>query len=133
MTLSVQSSYRYENILRIREVLGHRIDAKIFLKAPSEKAQTTVSENRYTFPKIDAFQTAILSLLAPTGNNERALFLVHQVPHTSTTVLRYHQIFTQFSLCVRASEYTCHPMIANLLYMYSGKDDMHVAVAFFYL
>ena len=94
--LGVQSSYRYENILRVREVLGHRIDAKISPKAPSEKAQTTVSENRYTYPKIDVFRTAILSLLAPTGNNERASFLVHQVLHTSATVLRYRRMFTQF-------------------------------------
>ena len=69
--LSVQSSYRYQNILRIGEVLGHRIDAKISPKAASEKAQTTVSENTYTFPNIDVFRTAILSLLAPTGNNAR--------------------------------------------------------------
>ena len=73
--LSVQSSYRYQNILRIGEVLGHRIDAKISPKAASEKAQTTVSENTYTFPNIDVFRTAILSLLAPTGNNARASFL----------------------------------------------------------
>ena len=84
--LSVQSSYRYENILRIGEVLGHRIDAKISPKAASEKAQTTVSENRCTSPKIDVFRTAILTLLAPTGNNARASFLVHQVPRTSATV-----------------------------------------------
>ena len=72
--LSVQSSYRYQNILRIGEVLEHRIDAKISPKAASEKAQTTVSENTYTFPNIDVFRTAILSLLAPTGNNARASF-----------------------------------------------------------
>ena len=114
--LSARNSYRYENILRTREVLGHRIDAKIFPKAPSEKAQTTVSENTYTFLKIDVFQTAISSLLAPTGNNEQASFLVHQVSHTSATVLRYRRMFMQFSLRVSASEYTCRPMIANLLY-----------------
>ena len=114
--LSVRNSYRYENILRIREVLGHRIDAKISPKAPSEKAQTTVSENRYTFLKIDVFQTASLSLLAPTGNNKQASFLVHQVPPTFATVLWYRRMFTQFSLRVWASEYTCHPIIANLLY-----------------
>ena len=74
---------------RIKEVLGHRIDAKISPKVPSEKAQTTMSENRYTFPKIDVFRTVILALLAPTGNNERASFLVHQIPHTSVTVLQY--------------------------------------------
>ena len=73
-SLSVQSSYRYQNILRIGEVLGHRIDAKISPKAASEKVQTTVSENTYTFPNIDIFRTAILSLLAPTGNNARASF-----------------------------------------------------------
>ena len=104
--LSVQSSYRYQNILRIGEVLGHRIDAKISPKPASEKAQTTVSENTYTFPNIDVFRTAILSLLAPTGNNARASFLVHQVPRTSATVLWYRRMFTQFSLRVWVSEYT---------------------------
>ena len=115
--LSVQSSYRYENMLWIGEVLGHRIDAKISPKAASEKAQTTVSENTYTFPNIDVFRTAILSLLAPTGNNERASFLVHRAPRTSATALRYRRMFTQFSLRIWVSEYTCHPMIANLLYL----------------
>ena len=43
---SVQSSYRYESILRIGVVLGHRIDAEISPKAASEKVQTAVSENR---------------------------------------------------------------------------------------
>ena len=69
--------YHYENTVWIGGVLGHRIDAKISPKAASEKAQTTVSENRYTSPKIDVFRTAILTLLAPTGNNARASFLVH--------------------------------------------------------
>ena len=49
-------------------VLGHHIDAKISPKASSEKAQTTMSENRYPSPKIDVLQTAILTLLAPTGD-----------------------------------------------------------------
>ena len=114
--LSVQSSYRYENILQIGEVLGHRVDAKISPKAASKKAQTMVSENRYTSPKIDVFQTAILMLIAPTGDNVQASFLVHQVPQTSATVWQYCRMFTQFSLRVWASEYTCCPIIANLLY-----------------
>ena len=70
--LSVQSSHHYENILQIGEVLGHRNDAEISPKPASEKAQTTVSENRYTSLKIDVYQTAILMLLAPTGNNAQA-------------------------------------------------------------
>ena len=37
-------------------------------KAASEKAQTAVSESRYTSPKIDVFRTVISSLLPPTGN-----------------------------------------------------------------
>ena len=94
--LSVQSSYRYQNILRIGEVLGHRIDAKISPKAASEKAQTTEQCLKIQ----DVFRTAILSLLAPTGNNARASFLVHQVPRTSATVLWYRRMFTQFSLRV---------------------------------
>ena len=92
----VQSSYRYENILQIREVLGNHIDAKIFPKAASEKAQTTVSENRYTSPKINVFRTAILTLIATTGDNARASFLVHQVPRTSATVWQYRRMFTHF-------------------------------------
>ena len=51
-------------------------------------------------PKIDVFRTAILTLIAPTQNNARASFLVHQVPCTSVTVLRYRQMFTQFSFRV---------------------------------
>jgi len=86
--------------LQIGEVLGHRIDAKISPKAASEKPQTTVSENRYTSLKIDVFQTVILTLVAPTGNNAQASFLVHQVPHASATVWQYHRMFMQFSLCV---------------------------------
>ena len=82
--LSVQSSYRYENILR---GLGYHIDAKISPKAALGKAQTTVSENRYTSPKIDVFQRAILALLMPTGNNAPVSFFVHQVPRTSAIVL----------------------------------------------
>ena len=89
---------------------------KISPKAASEKAQTTVSENTYTFANIDVFRTAIFSLLAPTGNNARASFLVDQLPRTSATVLWYRRMFTQFSLRVWVSEYTCRPMIANLLY-----------------
>ena len=100
MPLSVQTSYRYENTLRIREVLGHRIDAKISPKTPSEKAQTTVSENRLTFLKIDVVWTVFLLLPVPTGNNEQASFLVHQVLHTSAAVLRYRRMFAQFSLRV---------------------------------
>ena len=59
----------YKNLLQIGEILGHRIDAIISPKATSEKAQTTVSENRYTYPKIDVFRTAILTLIATTGDN----------------------------------------------------------------
>ena len=92
--LNVQSSYRYENIMQIGEVLGHHIDAKISPKAASEKAQTTVSENRYTSPNIDVFRTAILTLTAPTGDNARASFLVHQVPRTSATLFFF---WAQFS------------------------------------
>ena len=87
-------------LVRMGMVLGHRIDAKISPKAASEKAQTTVSENTYTYPNIDVFRTAILSILAATGNNARASFLVHQVPRTSATVLWYGRMFTQFSLRV---------------------------------
>ena len=98
--LSVQSIQRYGNILEIGEVLGHRIDPKISPKAASEKAQTTVPENRYTSPKIDVFWMAILTLLAPTGNIVRASFLVHQVPCTSATVWQYCRMFMQFFLRV---------------------------------
>jgi len=80
--------------IAIGEVLGHRIDGEISPKVPSEKEQTTVSENRYTSPKIDGFRTAILPLLAPRGNNARASFLVHQVPCTSATVWQYRRMFT---------------------------------------
>ena len=97
-------------------VLWHRIDAKISLKAALEKAQTTVSKNRCTSPMIDVFRTDILMLLAPTGDNALMSFFVHRVPCISATVVRYHQMFTQFYFHIWASKYTCRPMIANLLY-----------------
>ena len=56
-----------------------------------------------------------LTLIATTGDNARASFLVHQVPRASATVWQYRQMFTQFSLLVWASEYTCWSIIANLL------------------
>ena len=112
--LSVQSSYRYQNILQIEEVLGHRIDTKISPKAALEKAQT-VYENRYTFPKIDVFQTAISSLLAPTGNMRRRHFWYtrYRVPPLQSCGIA--ECLPQFSLRIWVCEYTCRPMIANLL------------------
>ena len=74
MPPSVQSSYCYENVLRIEGVLGYCIDAEISPKATSEKVQTAVPENRYTSFKIDVFQTAILLLLVSTANNAWASF-----------------------------------------------------------
>ena len=77
------------------------------------------SENRCTSPKIDdVFRTIILLLLLPAENIMRVSFLVHQVLRTSATVLRCWQMFKHFSLCIWVSEYTCHPMIANLLYTF---------------
>ena len=67
-------------------VLWHHIDAEISPKAASEKAQTTVSESRYTSPKIDVFRMIILTLLVPIGDNAQVSFLVHQVLRTSATV-----------------------------------------------
>ena len=87
-------------LLQIGQILGHHINAKISPKAASEKTQTTVSENRYTSPNINVFRTAILTLIAPMGDNARASFLVHQAPRTSSTVWGYHRIFMQFSLRV---------------------------------
>ena len=55
---------------------------------------------RYTYPKIDVFRMAILMLIAATGDNAWASFLVHQVPCASATVWQYHQMYTQFSLRV---------------------------------
>ena len=115
--LSVQSSYLYENILQIGQVLGHHINAKISPKAAIEKAQTTVSENSTLLLISMFFRTAILILIEPKGDNARASFLVLQVLRISSTVWRYCRMFTQFSLCVWASEYTCRAMIANLLYL----------------
>ena len=86
------------------------------LQKQLQRRQTTVSGNRNTNPIIYVFRTVVLSLLASTGNSVRAPFLVHQVPRTSATVLRYRRVFTQFSLRVRVSDYTWRPMIAGLLY-----------------
>ena len=53
-----------------------------------------------------------------------------QIPHTSTTVQQYRQMFMQFSLRVWASEYTCRPMIADLppwgvVVLHFGVQDHH--------
>ena len=94
---TVRNDKFYHPIIdRIGLVHVQHIDAKISPKAASEKAQTTVSKNRFTSLKI-VFRTAILTLIAPTRNNAQASFLVHQVPCTFVTVLRYCQMFTQFS------------------------------------
>ena len=72
---------------------------------------------------------AILTLLVPTEDNVRVSFLVHQVPRTSATVLRYCRMFTQFSLHVWASEYTCRPMIVNLLHVLKPFIQLHLVWA----
>ena len=78
MRPSAQSSY-HDDVNR--RGLGYRIDANWSPKAVSEKAQTTVSENRYISPRIDFFWTIISSFLVSTGNNVRASFSVKKVPH----------------------------------------------------
>ena len=114
--LSVQSSYRYEDILRIGEVMGHRIDAKISPKAASEKAQTTVSENRYTSPRIDVFGWPFLMLFS--ANKKQWVCVIFGTPGTwylcySLAVSpNVYAVFLHFWV----SEYTCPPIIANLLY-----------------
>ena len=109
------------------EILGHHIDAIISPQAASEKAQTMVSENRCTYPKIDVFGTAVLTLIATTRDNAWASFLVHQVPRTSTTVWEYRQMVTQFSLRVWASKYICRPIIGNLLYLRHNASKVQMA------
>ena len=47
--------YCYEIYCKLAGVMWRRISAEISPKAASEKAQTAVSGNRYTSPKIDVF------------------------------------------------------------------------------
>ena len=54
--------------------------------------------HRYTSPKIDVVLNGHFNAIAPTEDNVRVSFLVHQVPRTSATVLRHRRMFTQFSL-----------------------------------
>ena len=105
--------YRYENILQIGEgALGYRIDAEISSKAAPEKPQTTVSENRYTFPKIDAFCTVILSLLLSTENSVCIIFGTPGTAHLCYSLAVSPNVYA-VSLHVWVSKYTCHPMITN--------------------
>ena len=76
------------------ELEGHCIDAKISLKAASEKVQTTVSENRYVYPRIDFSDGHFITYRV---NNVQASFLVHQVLHTFTTALLL-SVYAVFSL-----------------------------------
>ena len=90
-----------------------------------------VSENRYTSPKIIVFQMAILTLIATTGDNAWASFLVHQVLCTSATVWQYRRMFMQFFLRVWVSEYTCRPIIANLLHQIfttTSRYERHLVI-----
>ena len=59
--------------------MGHGIDAIISLKDDSEEAQTVVSE----------IGTFIRGLIFYGQSYVQASFLVHQVPRTSATLLRY--------------------------------------------
>ena len=107
VSLSAQSSYHDKNWLQTGGVLGYHINAKISPKLQRRHRQWCL--------KIDEdwlFQTVSSLLLASTGNNVWASFLVHKVPCTSTTVCRYRRVS---SLRNWVSDYTCHPMIANLL------------------
>ena len=80
-----QSSYHYENILQIGEILGHRIDAIISPKAASEKVWTTVSGNRYTYPKIDVFSDGHFN--AYSDNGRQCVGIIFGTP--GTACLRY--------------------------------------------
>ena len=78
-----------------RDIAQYRSNSPIYIAHKSTSVLYGKKHGIYLY-----LETAILSLLAPTGINERASFLVHQVPHTSATVLRYRQKITQFSLRV---------------------------------
>ena len=107
--LSAQSSYHYENILQIGENLGHCIDAKISPKADSEKAQTTVSENRYTSPKIDVFRMAILT----SANRRQCAGVLFGTPGTA---------HLHYSLMVSPNVYAVfHPCLSVRVYLSSNN------------
>jgi len=66
--------------------LGHGINAKIFPKVGSEKAQTMMSENRYIYLSIDFFQT-IDHFNASSVNRKQCAGIIFGAP--SITYLRY--------------------------------------------
>ena len=109
------------NLLRIGEVLGHHINAEISPKAASEKAQTTLSENRYTSLKIDVFRMAILLLLVSTGNNAQTSFLVQQAPLPSVQSCNIAKFVCSFPSMFECLNIPCRPIIVNLLYMYASS------------
>ena len=109
--LSVQSSYRYQNILRIGEVFWQRIDAKISPKAASEKAQTTVSENTYTFPNIDVFRTG--HFIASSANRKQCAGVIFGTPGTT---------YLSYSLVVSQNVYAVFPPRLSVR-IYLSSDD----------
>ena len=74
-----------QKILQIGEVLGHHVDAKISPKVASERAQTTVSENRYTPPNIDVFLDSHYN--ASSANRKQCAGIIFGTP--GTVYLRY--------------------------------------------
>ena len=81
--------------------LGHRIDAKISPKAVSEKVQTTVSENRYIYPKID-FSDG--HFIASSVNRKQCAGVIFGTPGAvylcySLAALSCHACFTFSCLC----------------------------------
>ena len=113
---SAQSGYRDENRLRIGGVLGHRIDAEIYPKAASEKAQTTVSENRYVYPRINFFGRLFIDSSINRKNNARAPSQAGSywgLPLQSCG----RRVFTVFSPRLCPIILAFRPMIANLLCM----------------
>ena len=114
--LSVQSSYRYENVLWIGGVWG----IVSMLKSLQKQLQR---RHKQLCLKID---TLLRRLMFPDGhfnassaNRRQCASIIFGTPGTVYLCysLRYHRMFTQFSLRAWASKYTCHPIIANLLYM----------------
>ena len=95
--VSAQSSYRFENILQIGVVMGHRIDAKISPKAASEKVQTTGSENRFTSPKIDAFRIDG-HFNASSANRRQCAGVIFDAPGPAYLIISVSSKFRQIEL-----------------------------------
>ena len=106
---------------------GHRIDAEIFPKQLQRRHKQRCLKIDSLIRGVKFFGRSFYRFSSSENRKKKCVGIIFgtpAVPRTSTTVLGYRRMFTQFFLRVWVSEYTSSPIIANLLCT-SEIDDYH--------